>query len=283
MPQRVWFHLTAKMPPHTPDLTREDTGGWLWKYMREAFPRALGCSLMPDHPHAIVGDETSPELANQRLARLLGHFARVFGVAGTARMARVTIIENTRTLRRELRYVALNPCRDDLVRCPLAWPWSTHRDLVGACVDPWVTADRLARVLEAPLPGFAARHHAYVSGDPHAAVEGTPFPIAAPPTNLPSIPLRTIAEAVASATRTRVGAIRERGLPRALFVGLALEQGWSSIAKLADVCGCCPRTIRNLTASLDTRLLGAPRLVLGDARLLRLPPREPAQRLSGHG
>jgi len=195
----------------------------------------------------------------------------------------VTIIDNTRTLRRELRYVALNPCRDDLVRCPLAWPWSTHRDIVGACVDPWVTADRLARVLDAPQHGFAARHHAYVSGDPHAAVDGTPFPIAAPPTNLPSIPLRTIAEAVASAMRTRVAAIRERGRTRALFVGLALEQGWSSIEKLAEVCACCPRTIRNLAAGLDARLLRAPRLVLGDARLLRLPPRESPARIARSG
>jgi hypothetical protein len=133
----------------------------------------------------------------------------------------------------------------------------------------------MARVLDSPLHGFVARHHAYVSGDPDVSLVGTPLPQPAVPTSISSVALRKIAEAVAAATRTPFAAPRQRGLPRALFVALAYEQGWDHVARLAQVCACSTRTTRNLAASVDEVALRSARLCLGDARLRTLPaPRD---------
>jgi len=270
--QRVqWFHLTAAMSKSMPELCRQDTGAWLWAHMRQAFPDAIAALLMPDHPHLIVATR-EPEQVRQRLARLLGQLGRAFGVEGqSSRVPDPAPIRERLVLARQVRYVALNPCRERLVTCPLAWLWSTHRDVVGASVDPWVTAERLAAALESSPRGFASRHHAYVSGDPHAHVGGTPLPIPAQASRVPTVPLRTIAEAVAAATRQPVLAMRTRGPVRALFVALAIDQGWDLTRRLAEVCGCCRRTITNLARDVDPAVLHAARLCLGDARLQQLP------------
>ncbi|MBC8071633.1 MAG: hypothetical protein IAG13_25125 [Deltaproteobacteria bacterium] len=275
MTRQVFLHLTARVPAGAPDLTREDTGAWLWDHLRAAFPSAVAAVLMPDHPHLIV-PSTDPAASAERLARLLGHFGRVFAVAPGTRVATPEPIRSRAALARQIRYVALNPCRAKRASCPLAWPWSTHRDVVGAVVDPWVSADRIARVLDAPAAGFARRHHAYVSGDPDAEPDGTPFPRAVTPierSTLPTVSLRTLAEAVSSAHRTPLAALRRRGHARALFVALAFEQGWDHAPKLADVCRCSPRTIRSLAIAGEPARLRIARLCLGDPRLRVLPPR----------
>lgn len=264
-----WIHLTAHVSPAAPKLTRDDTGAWLWTQLRAAFPDAIAVTLMPDHPHIVLASD-DPIAAAHRLARLFGHFGRRFGVWGrVAKMAPPEAIRGGEVLARQIRYVALNPCRANHVRCPLAWTWSTHRDVVGATVDPWVTADRLAHALGMHPRAFAARHHKYVSGDPKAHVEGTPFPRIAGATTMPTAGLQTIAEAAAAATRSSVDAIRTRGPTRALFVALAFDQGWGRVGRLAELCDCCPRTITNLRDASDPLALHAGRMCLGDARLRR--------------
>jgi hypothetical protein len=264
----AWIHLTARMSSDCPLLTRDDTGAWLWTWLRHAFPEALAVTLMPDHPHLVV-PSTNPEAERLRLARLLGQFGRRFGVGGRASVAPMPEpIRPGGPLARQIRYVALNPCRARIVACPLAWRWSTHRDIVGATLDPWVTAERLAAALGMRTPSFVARHHAYVSGDPHARVDGTPLPEEGVSRNMPSMPLQTIAEAVTAATRTPIAAIR-RGRERALFVALAFDQGWKNVGQLAEICDCCERTIRNHAAAVDARALRITRMCLTDARLRR--------------
>jgi hypothetical protein len=176
-------------------------------------------------------------------------------------------IRSQAALARHVRYVALNPCRKRLAGCPLAWPWSTHRDVLGACVDPWVTAARMRLALGGQPADFLARHHAYVSADPHAEVAGTPFPLAAPSTRLSVLSLREIIEAVMAATRAPVSALEQRGPTRSLFVALAYEQAWDDPERLAAVCSCRPRTIRSLARLPAPLGLAAARLCLGDARL----------------
>jgi hypothetical protein len=272
VPRRHWFHLTASLFTSMPDLSLADTGAWLWSHLRYAFPDAIAALLMPDHPHLVVAT-SDPEAARRRLARMLGQLGRAFGVEGrTSRVPDPAPIRERSVLARQVRYVALNPCREGLVACPLAWPWSTHRDVIGATVDPWVTADRLADALEVSRGDFVARHHGYVSADPHARVEGTALPLAAPSIDMPTAPLRVIAEAVAAATRRPVSEIRARGPARALFVALAYDQGWDRPAKLAEVCGCCRHTVTNLARDINEVALHAAKLCLGDARLRRLPP-----------
>jgi len=264
-----WIHLTARMSPAAPDLSRDDTGAWLWAQLRAAFPNVLAATLMPDHPHLVLAS-ADPDAARQRLARLLGHFGRRFGIWGrVSQVPPPAPIRAGDVLARQIRYVALTPCRANLVSCPLAWTWSTHRDVLGATADPWVTAEHLARALGMHPRGFAARHHAYVSGDPHARIEGTPLPRVASTTSMPTAALHTIAQAAAAATRTDVDALQSRGPARTLFVALAFDQGWNQISRLAELCSCCARTITNLRNAADPADLHAARMCLGDARLRR--------------
>jgi hypothetical protein len=41
MPTTQWIHLTARMSPAAPDLSRQQTGAWLWTALRHAFPEVL--------------------------------------------------------------------------------------------------------------------------------------------------------------------------------------------------------------------------------------------------
>lgn len=278
----VWIHLTARVHPRLLPLCRDEVAHWWWSRAREAFPDAIGVTLMPDHPHLVV-PTADPDASVRRLGRLFGHLGRRFGIGGEAsRVAPPKIILPGDKLSRQVRYVALNPCRDHLVKCPLAWTWSTHRDVVGAIVDPWVDADRLARAVRMPVRGFAIRHHAFVSGDPDASVDSTPFPVAAPSTTLAQFPLRRIAEAAATALRVPIAAIRARGPARTLFVALAIDQGWDRPQQLATQCDVQPRAIRRLAKEADERALRAARLCLGDARLrIAVAPADTARRALG--
>ncbi len=265
----IWIHITAKMAGGAPDLTRDDTGMWLWTRLREAFPRAISCTLMPTHPH-LLHASVDPDADRRRMARLLGQLGRHFGVRGQAsEVPEPDIIRGGEVLARQVRYIVLNPCRDGLVGCPLAWQWSTHRDVVGAAADPWVSAERLAAALRVSPHGFAQRHHHYVSADGKTDVGGTAFPTAAVPTSAPYFGLGTLAASVGAALRVPASAVRRGGMPRALFIALAFDQGWAHPERLAEVCGCSAKTVRRHAAAVDAAALQAARLCLGDARLRR--------------
>lgn len=263
----TWIHLTAHMSRLAPSLILPETGRWLWTWLREAFALAIAVALMPNHVHLLFAS-SDPEADRRRLARLLGHFGRTFDLRGRAsNVAEPSLIRGGRVLARQVRYVVLNPCRDGLASCPLAWRWSTHRDLVGAAVDPWVTPARLAAVFERDATHFVARFHRYVSADPSTRVDGTALPIAAPSRPLPDVDVATIAAAATAALRLPATAIRSDRDARALFVALAFDQGWTSLERLAATCDCSPRTIRRDASSVDARALAAARLCLGDPRL----------------
>lgn len=270
MQETTWFHLTAKLSPAMPDLSRADTAAWLWPRLRAAFPTSIATTLMPSHPH-VMPATSDPEAAAERLARLLGQLGRRHGVMGCASKVKLRAVEGSEALHRNVRYVALNPCRARLAGCPLAWPWSTHRDVIGACLDPWVTADRLALALARPSEGFLEWYHRYVSSDPSVAVTGTPLPVAASSSRMPSLPLQAIAEAVLAATRSSAVALAMRGLPRALFFALAFDQGWTHTEQLAELGRCRRRLVRELVATVPANALAIARLCLGDARLRELP------------
>ena len=143
-----------------------------------------------------------------------------------------------------------------------------YRDVMGAVVDPWVDAARLAGALSVPVVGFRERWHGYVSADPSVHVAGTPVPMPALPCVVAQVPLQTIILAATTACRAPLDAIRIKGPARTLFVQLASEQGWRSSSQLAELCACTPRAIRGLREHPDLSLLEPGRLCLGDPRLL---------------
>jgi hypothetical protein len=263
------YHFVAKIERRDVSLCDFEIGDWFWPRLRAAFPLALAASLMPDHPH-VVTPSADPERGRMRLNRLLGHLARRVGVRYVGEAAVPTRIADRSKLLRDLRYVDLNAPRERLADDPLSWWFSTHRDVVGATMDPWVDAPRLARALGRPPGGFAAWYHRYVSSDPSVHVAGTPMPTPAMPSDIPRFPLAAIAKAAAAATRTRPDAIRQTSLTRHVFVALAREQGWPSWDALASACACSTRAIRR--SAEHTIELSAARLCLGDARLIRAVP-----------
>ena len=263
------YHFVAKIERADVSLCDFDIGEWFWPRLRAAFPLALASSLVPDHPHVVTPSQ-DPEAARMRLNRLLGHLARHVGVRYVGEAAAPTRIADRSKLLRDLRYVDLNAPRERLADDPLSWWFSTHRDVVGATMDPWVDAPRLARALGRPLAGFVEWYHRYVSSDPSVRVTGTPLPVPTLPTEIPRFALTSIARAAAAATRTRPDAIRQTSVTRHVFVALAREQGWRSWDALALACRCSTRAVRR--SAEHTIDLSAARLCLGDARLLRAVP-----------
>lgn len=115
----------------------------LWERLRQAFPAAKAMCLMGNHVHV-----QHPENVRLKLASVMAGHARSlsgryappgkFMEPGPA----PSFADKPRRVRRETRYIHLNPCRAGLVCDPLSWPWSTYRDAVGLgrgvpVADPW--------------------------------------------------------------------------------------------------------------------------------------------------
>lgn len=259
------IHLTARTAFGTKPFVDAREAWWLWRRLRLHFPHALTACLMPDHVHLALDAE--PLAATERLARLLAAARRHRPPQAWGRVRDATPIADARHLQRQIRYVHLNPCRAGLVRDPLAWPWSTHRGVIGAEARPWVSAATLAARFRRDEQGFARWFHAYVSGDTSAAVTGTAFPTLVPPAKHPSFSLTSIRAALDSAALWCNVVTRRRAL-----VQLARQQGWRNGSGLPELCATSPRTVRRHTACrLETVLLEAARLCLGDTRLVLAP------------
>jgi hypothetical protein len=255
------LHLVARTHPGLSPLADPDAAWWLWARLRSEFPDALAACLMPNHLHLILLGMLDE--ARWRLAALLAGFSRRLGGGCLwQRLPEAKPIPDLRHLAREVRYVHLNPCRAKLATDPLAWPWSSHRGLLGADVDPWVTPTRLANRIGWPRAGFGERIHAYVSGDPSVSVSGTPPPTAAPPSRWPAVPLDLVVVAASAATTSSTLAVR-----REAAVLLARDQGWNDRALIGEAIGVTRRGVNLIAARARPELLEPARLCLGDARL----------------
>jgi hypothetical protein len=179
-----------------------------------------------------------------------------------------TIVSDKHHLRRQIRYVALNPCRKKLCEDPLSWYWSTYREVMGVAPEREGSARCLARILGDPLAPFRVRFHAYVSGDPSVSITGTPFPDPAEPTQFAEKSIGEILSASASALRIDPHQIRREGPLRLLFVHMAHRHGWTQTALLAEYCGVGTHAIRKmLKKPIPTAQIRAADLCLGDERL----------------
>lgn len=206
-------HLVARAPDLSHDReARVD----LWRRLRRRFPQVAACVLMPDHLHLLALDADAAT-AHRMLAIELRAWTRRHrpGLRTWAPTPRAVAIPDLHHLRRQIRYVHLNPCRAHLVSDPLSWEWSTHRDATGCVANPWPHLPTLARCF--PAQDLAAAIHRYVSSDPSVAVAGTP-------------PLRTVSEPVAAdvsrilraaAVALRVPEALTRGPARTLSIHVA--------------------------------------------------------------
>ncbi|HZO16950.1 MAG TPA: hypothetical protein VFB62_26920 [Polyangiaceae bacterium] len=262
-----YFHLTVRAYRAPVSLCAHEVASWVWDHLREAFPRALTALLMPNHPHLITPARDGDE-ARRLLAHVLGGLRRSHNPGAALRCEPVPppiLIKDEQELGRQMRYTVLNPSRAGFVDDPLSWPWSTHRDVVGAIADPWVTGERLGASL-GPRLASAQDIHAYVSGDPSVAIAGTPFPFDDGFTDVSEVPLLWVMQAAASATRGCVDDVRARTHTRRAFVQLAHRAGWRDTGVLAAACNTTTQAVRDHLRQAP-RELGAAALCLSDARL----------------
>ncbi len=264
-------HLVAHLMKGSPaDLCSPVMAHRMWAFLRKGFPVCLAAVLMANHLH-LIARVLDASRARVRLARAVAAAVRGYGRWTWERIPEPVVLKTTKAIRRDVRYVALNPCRARIVADPLDWPWSTHRDLVGATVAPWTAAPTLAQVLHEREQGFAERFHRYVSSDRLVDVNGTPFPRPAQPSEVPSRSLSEIERAVVSATRQWGRGPHLNGHHRRLLTALAQHQGWRSPRALAELCNTTPNTIRRTTYDVSPDDLRTAALCLGDRRLLRGP------------
>lgn len=192
-------HHTARTADHRRAFSTAEEGLRLFHTVLGAAPGAVACCVMPDHIHVLA-----PSDCRARLGVALGGYTRWRnkrrGLRGRlwVPVPPPTRVEGALKVRRNIRYIHLNPCRGGLVGDPLAWPLSTHIDALGLVQRP-----RVRRVRD------AVTEHAYVSADPSVSVAGTELPTA----SLESPTAEAVLDAVSVVTRTPLVAMRTRGRP----------------------------------------------------------------------
>ena len=257
---RMLYHLVAHAAAGRRPLTSSDSCWTLWWQLRRLFGDVVAACLMPDHLHLVLhaasGDDARRALGNQ-----LGGFARYQRVGRVWQPVPTPMaVLGDDKLERLIRYLALNPVRGGFVEDPMSWLWSTHRDVIGARADPWVTAEALSTALARSRCGFEEWFHRYVSSDPSVAVLGTP---------LPEVGTSGSLDEIADAARFAVP--RSFFQRRHLFVLTATALGHARGA-IAAYLGVAPYTVTRWAHRPAPELLRAGLLCLGDERL-RTPPR----------
>jgi hypothetical protein len=240
------FHFTAStLWPRKPFAQREACVE-MWGRLRARFRHALACVLMPDHLHLLVEYASAEELL--RLMRVeLSAFARRIGEGSLwQKIGLPSLVPNLLHLKRQARYIHLNPCRAKLVADPLQWEWSTHREAVGAAFSTWLDRETLERATGFGPRDFAIRFHQYVSSDPDVRVDGTPLPTRQPPSDLLAS-LAGVEWAVLQAMRASMDSrLRTTSERRLMLLAAERLAGGCDRARQAEWLGVTSRTIQNI-------------------------------------
>ncbi len=142
-------------------------------------------------------------------------------------------VNDAKHLQRTVRYVALNPCRDQLVSDPLTWAFSSHRDAVGLAIPGVLPAVR-----------DPVWHHGYVSGDPSVRVEGTDLPYGIQ--GMREATVEQVTAAVSALTRTTLDQLRRRGPARTLWMQCLVACTSLSNRAVAQVVGVSHAAVNRL-------------------------------------
>lgn len=270
MSRTLWLHMCAKAAPSSKPLTHASVAPALWELLEKAFPAASAAVLMTLHLHVNSPFESFDE-GRRTLAAMLS------GTTRSKELGRLLtwepspapqIVTTPQIHRRTDRYIILNPNRAGLVDDPLLWPWSTHRDVVGAVARPWVEPSYLARLHQEEAHGFASRWHRYATrADGVSAAASSP--LIRPASQLQSTSLVSLVSATLAATRSGVGALRTKSKARAIFLSLAQRHGLVDGTVLRLVCGVSPTTISRHRRRPPPDGLAAAELCLAEPRLRR--------------
>jgi hypothetical protein len=267
-------HLVARLDPPHDLLASGQSARWLWQRLRERFPHALAAVVLPNHLHLIA--DAGPDAA-AALAPIVASAAQRFAPRGlgvvrhaspTARPVPLHELED------RIIHVLRNPVRAGYTDDPLRWEWTTLRDVVGATVDPWITAGRLATTLGRWPRRFVEDFCGECTRDPRTG-QSTPCPRPVRRSPRPRYSLPALWLATTMALRGLPRDRRRRDLARVMFLQLADHQGYGRDPAVARAAGASPRTHERIVALPDASLLGPALVCLGDERLRRGPQARP--------
>lgn len=275
----MWNHYVARTSHPYEPFKDFATAQWTWEQIHHIFPDAVAGVLMPNHIHLILPkgklrEGATVTQATRKLSGLLGCISKRLQVKKLWQpIPPPAEIPDSQHLRRQIRYVALNPCRKKLCRDPLEWYWSTYREWMGATVVGRDSLGRLASSLQESPSNFRVRLHAYVSGDPTVSISGTPPPQGAPqPKKWPTYTVDAIWRASAAALRVPLDDIKKPKPLRNLFIQMASRHRWHQSGLLAEMCEISLTSVQNhFLKSASPECLAAADLCLGDPRLRSCP------------
>lgn len=255
------YHHVARSLPGTLLFRDWEEGVACWERIVRAIPNLVALVIMPDHVHLLHRLHMEPRLARalSGYIRWRNHRRRQSG-SGIQPVPPAIHVQDRQKVRTTLRYIHLNPCRADLVADPLAWPLSTHRDLVGLAIDPVI-----------PRAIDPDAEHARISGDPSVSVAGTYLPCA----NLQAPSAEAVAAAVSAVMRAPMSALSRRGPARRLYLRAARTLTESVHREIGSHAKCTRWAVLRVkpSASAEVRLVQRvawdprfPGLIAGDLR-----------------
>ncbi len=249
--------------------------------MRGKFPDVIAAVLMPNHLHLLLPEGTDPNSAHHDLKILVQR-----SVFEWEPVPYPEKIRDPKHGRRQIRYIALNPCRSKLCRDPLEWAWSTYRGSFGAVADPWVSAKVLAKAYEwKSIPQFLSWFHSYVSSDLTVSPSGTPVLSANTVSENRSYlgyHFDYILRAVFAASESTYADIaRDKSRIRRAVIHLAGKNGWTQTELLAAKLECTPRFVQYCRKQVpDRALIQAAQICLGDMRCISLNAKSEGSRMN---
>lgn len=220
----------------------------VWRAVLGVVPHPDALCVMPDHLHLLC-----PMDVRARVGRALGGLARRRnareGRQGplVRRLPDAAFVPPGKLLRVR-KYIHMNPCRAGLVRDPLAWPLSTHRDALG------LTWPRVG-------PARRDRFHQYVSSDASTAVAGTLLPGGV----LAASEAHEVLAAVSCVLRAPTQRLGRNAVARSLVWHACCELRPTSKRALADELSVAERTLRRLVP-VEGAALARVRRVVCDPR-----------------
>jgi hypothetical protein len=210
----------------TPFSTR-DLYLFFWNQLVTRLERCNALVLMPNHGHLIVQETDRLRAARAIRLSLLAFKRKVPSLWDP--IPEPTIVPDTKHLRRQVRYVHLNPCRGQLTKDPLSWEFSTHWDFLGYTVGS-------ISVPSIQVLGFSTKtqFHEFVSSDSTTHIVGTALPRLAPkPSGFPITTLDRVADLSLALTRSPSQNLMKTSLARRLFYSLAFAAGYKNKAQLS--------------------------------------------------
>lgn len=264
MIQAVHLALLAKYPNRP--FTDSAFNAEVWRRLRIAFKDVYAAVIMPDHLH-VIPKTAEPLAARDRLIHVQRGLSRGLMKEGLFHPVEIReSIPNAHHLKRQVRYVHLNPCREGLTRDPAAWNWTTHRDYIGATFPSWPNIPEAMRAMGFPAGREGIRRfHNYVSGDPTCDPRGTQTPEI--PKDFVGASFQASKLAFASAVRVHSSLLNRKGQVRSQFARVMANEMGLGPSEVARRLAIQPQSIRP-SSSKNRALAQAITMILSDRRLL---------------